>query len=164
MAPKRFVAFFDLCLLYYCLNGMDEDLASGEFTTDNMVQGLHVYQEVWTPITGEYIVFAREEDNLQDHYAVPVLKHGEIIGHLPRTISTMSSLFIRRGGRIQCEVTDHHCYSRDLPQGGMEVPCKLHFRADGSELKKVKAYFSKIKAFAVDSSTKTKTDWQNTGN
>ena len=137
---------------------MDEDLASGEFTTDSMVRGHHVYQEVWTPITGEYLVCAREEDNLQDRYAVAVLKHDEIIGHLPRTISTISSLFIRRGGSIQCEVTDHRRYSRDLPQGGMEVPCKLHFRADGSELKKVKAYFSKIKAFAVESSTKTKTD------
>lgn len=40
----------------------------------------------------------------------------------------------------------------------MEVPCKLHFRGDGSELKKVKAYFSKIEAFAVESSTETKTD------
>ena len=38
------------------------------------------------------------------------------------------------------------------------MPCKLHFCGDGSELKKVKAYFSKIEAFAVKSSTETKTD------
>ena len=113
---------------------------------------------MWTPITGEYLVCAREEENSQDRYAVAVLKHDEIVSHLPRTISTISSLFIRRGGSIQCEVTDHRRYSRDLPQGGMEVPCKLHFRGDGSELKKVKAYFSKIKAFAMESSTETKTD------
>ena len=32
---------------------MDEG-ACGEFTTDSMVRGHHVYQEVWIPITGEY--------------------------------------------------------------------------------------------------------------
>ena len=112
VASQSFVAFFDLCLLYYHLNGMDKDFVSGEFTTDSMVQDHHVHQELLTPITG---VCAREEENLQDHYAVAVLKHNEIIGHLPRTISTISSLFIRRGGSIQCEVTDHHPYSRDLP-------------------------------------------------
>ena len=34
---------------------MDEG-ACGEFTTDSMVRGHHAYQEVWTPITGEYLV------------------------------------------------------------------------------------------------------------
>ena len=131
VAPQSFIVFFDLCLLYYRLDGMDEDFASGEFTTDSMVRGHHVYQEVWTQITGEYLVCAREKENLQYRYTVAVLKHNEINGHLPRTISTISSLFIRCGGSIQCEVTDHCRYSRDLPQGGMEVPCKLHFRADG---------------------------------
>ena len=97
---------------------MDEG-ACGEFTTDSMVRGHHVYQEVWTPITGEYLVCARELKNSQDRYAVAVLKHDEIVGHLPRTISTISSLFIRRGGSIQCEVTDHRRYSRDL--GGNSV-------------------------------------------
>ena len=63
---------------------MDEG-ACGEFTTDSMVRGHHVYQEVWTPITGEYLVCAREEENSQDRYAVAVLKHDEIIvGKLSR--------------------------------------------------------------------------------
>ena len=52
VASQSFVAFFDLCLLYYRLNGTDEDFVSGEFTTDSMVQDHHVYQELWTPITG----------------------------------------------------------------------------------------------------------------
>ena len=141
VAPQSFVMFFDLRFLYYHLNGMDEDFSSGEFTTDSMVQGHHVYQEVWTPNTGEYLVRTREEENLQDHYVVTALKHDEIIGYLPKTISTISSLFITCGSSIQCEVTYHRRYSRDLPQGGMDVPCKLHFYADGSELKKVKAFF-----------------------
>ena len=71
---------------------MDEDFASGEFTTDSMVRGHHVYQEVWASITGEYLVYTREGENLQYHYAVTVFKHDEIIDHLPRTLSTISSL------------------------------------------------------------------------
>ena len=51
---KFVVGCVNLCLLYYRLN-MDEG-ACGEFTTDSMVRGHHVYQEVWTPITGEYLV------------------------------------------------------------------------------------------------------------
>jgi len=87
---------------------------------------------------------AKEEENSQDHYAVAVFKHNTIVGHLPRAISTVCSLFIRHGGSIRHEITDSRHYSRDLPQGGMEVPCKLHFYGDGSELKKIEAYFSKI--------------------
>ena len=34
---------------------MDEG-ACREFTTDSMVRGHHVNQEVWSPITGEYLV------------------------------------------------------------------------------------------------------------
>ena len=34
---------------------MDEG-GCGEFTTDSMARGHYVYQEVWTPITGEYLV------------------------------------------------------------------------------------------------------------
>lgn len=60
---------FNLGLLYYHLNGMDEGFARREFTTDSMLLGHHVYQEVWIPVTGEYF---REQDNSQDHYAVAV--------------------------------------------------------------------------------------------
>jgi len=82
-------------------------------------------------------------------HKIAVLKHDTIVGHLPRAISIVCSLFIRRGGSIRCEITDGCRYSRNLPQGGMKVPCKLHFYSDGSELKKIEAYFSKIKTLAT---------------
>ena len=42
------------------------------------------------------------------------------------TESSTCSLFIRKGGTIDCEVTDpNRKYSRDLPQGGLEIPCVL---------------------------------------
>ena len=51
----------------------------------------------------------------------------QVVGHVPRRISSICSIFIRRGGFIKCTVTSHWCYSSDLPQGGLEVPCKLTF-------------------------------------
>ena len=43
------------------------------------------------------------------------------MGHLPRNISTMCSIFIRRGGIIYCTISEKQQYSRDLPQGGMKL-------------------------------------------
>ena len=69
----------------------------------------------------------RETRNLIDHYAVAVMRSGEVVGHVPHSISTLCSLFIEQGGNITCEVTGNRQYSYDLPQGGLEFPCKLMF-------------------------------------
>ena len=66
------------------------------------------------------------------------------MGHLPRNISTMCSIFIRHGGIIYSTVSGRRQYSRDLPQGGMEIPCTLHFAGNERELKKVEQFFSSI--------------------
>ena len=75
-------------------------IASEEFVMESMVRGYHVYQDVWTPMVGEHLQCAREEDNTEDRYAVAVIKDNVTVGHLPRRMSTLCSLFIRRGGII----------------------------------------------------------------
>ena len=51
-----------------------------------------------------------------------------MIGHIPRKLSAACSLFLRLGGTMNCEITDgHRQYSADLPQGGLEIPCKFVF-------------------------------------
>jgi hypothetical protein len=40
---------------------------------------------------------------------------------------------------ILCTVTGSRRYSKDLPQGGLEVPCKLEFFGDSGYLSKVEA-------------------------
>ena len=50
-----------------------------------------------------------------------------VVGHVPRLISPISSIFIRRGSNISCRVNSSRHYSSDLPQGGLEVPCILTF-------------------------------------
>ena len=49
-------------------------------------------------------------------YAVAVIRSGLVVGHLPKKISRVCSLFLRRGGTIYCIVTNTRRYSTDLPQ------------------------------------------------
>ena len=66
-----------------------------------------------------------EAENRRDPFAVAVERSGVTDGHVPRRISSTCSMFLRRGGRIDCEITGDRRYSEDLPQGGLEIPCKL---------------------------------------
>ena len=42
---------------------------------------------------------------------------------------------------INCTISGHRRYLRDLSQGGLEVPCRLRFTGTPNEAKKVKLYF-----------------------
>ena len=83
--------------------------------------------------------------NSHDTYAVAIKKPIDVIyvvvGHVPRKISSICSIFIRRGGTIHATVNGHCRYSADIPQGGMEVPCILTFTAlcssEGEKTKKL---------------------------
>ncbi len=102
------------------------------------VRGYHVYQAIWAAVIGEVLPCTREPTNPTDRYAVAVVKSGTIIGHLPRKISKLCSLFLSRGGSISCTVTGGRQYSADLPQGGLEIPCSLLFKAKAKEMLKFK--------------------------
>ena len=65
------------------------------FETDSSVHGYHVYQDNWTPVFGGQLLYEREEGNTRDHYAVAIKKSGDKVGHVPLSISTVCSLFIR---------------------------------------------------------------------
>ena len=32
---------------------------------DSCVRGFHMYQEIWTPVSGEYLIVNEKEDNIQ---------------------------------------------------------------------------------------------------
>ena len=83
-----------------------------------------MYQNDWIPVLGEVLQCSREVGNFHDLYTVKVIKAGTragtMVGHLPKKTSSTCLLFIRKGGTIDCEVTDlNRKYSRDLPQGGL---------------------------------------------
>jgi len=93
-----------------------------------MVRGYHVYMSIWdAACDGEAFPCDREIGNGHDPSAVAVKKGGVIVGHVPRTISTVCSSFIRQGGTISATVNGTRRYSADLDEGGVEIPCILTF-------------------------------------
>ena len=70
---------------------MARQCASKSYQKPSVVKGHHV---IWTPEVGEELPVNCEYSN---EHAVAVLKDGEIVGHLPRTISRVSWFFLRRG-------------------------------------------------------------------
>ena len=49
----------------------------------------------WTPVIGEVLPVKREQTNNYDCFAVAVMKDGEVVGHVPRTLSKTSAFFLR---------------------------------------------------------------------
>ena len=98
------------------------------FSVQAMVCGYHYYKDIWeAAIDGEVLSCEREVGNVHDAFAVAVKKDDIIVGHCPQKIFLICSIFIRCGGSVTCQVNGNRCYSHDLPQGGLEVPCILTF-------------------------------------
>ena len=102
------------------------------FTVNFMIRGYHICKDIWeSPTIGEELFCEREIGNPKDPLAVAVMKliggENTIIGHIPRIISALCSLFIRRGGILKCSVDGSERYSADLPQGGMDRGVGIYF-------------------------------------
>lgn len=112
---------------------------AAEYEMMSVIRGFHIYCAVWTPVVGEELESRREVGNVVDRYAVGVYKpDGTLVGHLPRRISILSLVFLNRGGSISCRVTGRRKRSTDLPQGGLEIPCVLKFKAGKKDIKKLR--------------------------
>ena len=120
-----------------------------ELCVESCVRGHHVFKRTWTPSVGEELSCKRESGNNKDPYAVAVMRRGTVVGHVPRKISAACFLFLRRNGTIHCTITGTRRFSGDLPQGGLEVPCKLKFKGQPNDVAKVR------KLLTVRSSTST---------
>ena len=73
----------------------------------------------WVAVDGEILKCERETSNRHDPFAVAIRKDGIMVGHVPQKISTICSLFLRRCGVIQCEITgrqlSHYQYCLNHP-------------------------------------------------
>ena len=58
------------------------------------IRDYHLYKEMWEAATGEVLICEREFHNIRNRYAVAVETSGTIIGHLPRKLSRVCSLFL----------------------------------------------------------------------
>ena len=109
-----------------------------ELERDCVVRGYHIYKDVWIASIGETLNCVRQTGNRFDRYAVAVIKNDTIVGHLPKKLSRVFSLFIRRGGTIQCRITGCRKYSSDLRQGGLEIPCILLMKGKSKDIQNLK--------------------------
>lgn len=125
------------------------------FEVDAMVRGYHQYREIWEAEVGEQLECRRENSNPHDIFAVAVLKSRVVVGHVPKKISSVCSLFLRHGGVIRCRVTGNRCYSADLVQGGLEIPCLLKFEANSEKLLGLLDKAQKLVASALKSGAKS---------
>ena len=80
-------------------------LKMSSYRTESCIRGFHIYKEVWTPFIRERLGCARERSNTEDPFAVAIKRGTETVGHVPRTISFVCTLFLRQCGFISCEVT-----------------------------------------------------------
>ena len=96
------------------LNRQIEMACRGEKEVTCCVRGYHVYKDIWATAIGEELGCGREPTNMADRYAVAVLKQETVIGYLPKKISKVCSLFLRRGGSIRCTVTGSRRHPSDL--------------------------------------------------
>ena len=70
------------------------------------IRGRHIYKQIWRPLVGEILTLEREKGNNHAKFAVSLLKHATVPGHVPREFSRLSWHFLRHGETITCEVTD----------------------------------------------------------
>ena len=125
-----------------------------EYRLERVVSGYHVYQSVWDAVVGENLLCITELGNSSDQYAVAVTRNDIIVGHVPQKFSAVCTLFLRRGGVLTCEITGRRLYSRDLPQGGLEIPCRYIFQGNPIDISKLK----KVLAFVFVPNTGTSND------
>ena len=105
------------------------------FSLESSSRGYHEYLSIWpNPTVVDKFICEREIGNPHDTHAVAFNKDISVVlttvGHIPRKISKVSFVFIRRGGTIQVRVNRHRCYLVDLFQGGLEIPCILTYTID----------------------------------
>ena len=75
-----------------------------------------------------------------------MIKDNVIVGHLPRKISLVSSVFISRGGTILCFILGRSYFS-DLQQGGFEMPCILLYKDPQKEIDKLSVLLARTKQY-----------------
>ena len=78
-------------------------IMSTEMEVPGCVRGYHVYRDRWAVEVGELLTCSREPTNVNNRYAVAMIKDRTTIGQLPWKLSKVCSVFLR-GGLISCKV------------------------------------------------------------
>ena len=87
---------------------------------DSCIHGHHVLKDYWTPFINVVLVCIQENKNPHDPYAVAVKKASLVVGHVPRKIPAVCSLFLQTG-TITATVRNSYQYSSNLLQSSLRA-------------------------------------------
>ena len=92
---------------------------------------MHVYEYILCLFNLHMVV------NVYDRLAVTVLKDGEVVGHVPQTLSKVTSFFLRDNGNfVFCDVTGERLNCG--VQLGVEVSCVYKYYGRQTHIDKLK--------------------------
>ena len=77
------VYFRSRCALFQRLYYGEPD---SRFVKSSVVRGHHVYKAVWIPALREELIVKAEDGNAHDEHAMAVVKEGNVVGHMPRSL------------------------------------------------------------------------------
>ena len=133
---------------------------SAFYTRESDIRGHHVSKAHFTPVIRRVLPCANERGNIHDIYAVAIKDDNTIVSHVPRAISSVCHMFLNKSGTsIHSEIVGNHIYCRDLPQGGLEIPCKYIFEGPPVYVDKVKRFVTAAPDTAT--SSKVRNDCKN---
>ena len=116
---------------------------STRYVTESVIRGHHVSKDFFTPSISRILSCEIERGNVHDIYAVAVKDDDTVVGHMPRSITSVCHTFLNRSDTtIDSEITGNRIYSRDLPQGGLEIPCNYIFEGPAGYVDKVKRFIN----------------------
>ena len=61
----------------------------------SFVRGVHAYKDIWEPREGEVLLPKCEPENLQDKFAVAVMRSGTVVGHVPKNLVPVFFSFLK---------------------------------------------------------------------
>ena len=101
------------------------ELGATEFRS--FIRGYHAYCHIWpNPSIGECLMLRPEPDNPVDQSAVAVIKHGQVVGHVPHNAAPVIAHFLRRGCNKGFVTVDGVKLNRGAGYG-LEIPCTYRF-------------------------------------
>ena len=71
---------------------------------------------------------------MQYKYAIALKQKDVIVGHIPKSLSKITYFYLKHDGDLLVEIIGKRQYSRDLPQGGMELPALYVFKTTNLEM------------------------------
>ena len=108
-----------------------------EFTVECCVRCHHVYQKEWETEIGRKLTAQYETRPgalVQDKYLIALKQKDVIVGHIPKFLSKITYFYLKHGGDLLVEIIGKRQHSRDLPQGGIELPALYVFKTTNLEM------------------------------